>query len=157
MQEDVFGLQIAVHYARAMGGRQRPGDRPQVVKRSRGGQDTALSKLVGQGVAVEALEHDERHAVVAQAAVEHVGYVGVPDLRGQPAFQREAMGSRLLGGELDARKFERDLESVVRSLGSEDHAHSAASQHGRHAVASPESRPQSLFAGQERHRDRSQS
>ncbi len=80
-QEDVLGLEIAVHDAGAVGGGERrtdlAHDRQHLVERHRAACDALRERF-----ALEVVEHEVRHAVRRDVVVDHPDDVGVVELGG---------------------------------------------------------------------------
>ena len=88
-QHDVAGLQVAVHDARGVCGRQRLPDLPGVPDRPVDRQ-RAMGQPIGQRLAFEVLHHQEVDAVV-MADVEQRADAGMAECRDGPGLAREAL------------------------------------------------------------------
>ena len=88
-QEDVGGLQVAVHHARAVGRLQRRAHLPGHGERLAQGHP-ALAQPVRQALAAQVLHDEVRRAVFQAVEVHHLDDVGVAQLRGDLRLAAEA-------------------------------------------------------------------
>ena len=136
LQEDVLGLQIAVHETLRMRGAHGRADAPQDVQDFADGQGTSGAKALPQRLAFEQL-HDEKRATLAiEPEVVDADDVHVREAGGRPRLTAEAVGEIRRDDEVLTNQLYRNgaLERFVH--GRVDRPHSPAPQTAIEPVAS---------------------
>ena len=143
-QEDVLGLEVAVHEARVVRGLQR-GEQlePELDHALRG--ELLVAYRLGERVAFEQLEHEVERAIVLAPAVEHLHDARVVDGRGGARLAQEALGGHLRAREARVHQLQGDApvrELVLRHV---HRAHAAGAEQAFDPVFAGDLLPDALF------------
>ncbi len=143
-QEDVLGLDVPVHDARAVRRRERAHDGHQDLDRLRRREPVPPHHAIAQRLAVEQLLHDVRRSVVPLPDLEHRHDVGVMGHRRGPRLAPEARQHLRPLRQVRVEHLERDAPPDPGVLRLEDDAHAALADAAqqRELAADHHARPQ---------------
>jgi hypothetical protein len=142
LEQDVLGLEVAVHHAASVGEVERAGEEREQTQGLVEGQ-----LLLAREPGPQRLALDVGHHVVEQAVgrpgVEEREQVGMLQVRGGPDLAQEPLGADD-GGELGAQHLDGDLAVVLEVVGEVDGGHAAGTEFALEPVAVGEGRAQAF-------------
>ena len=132
--EDVRGLDVAVHEAFLVRGIERLGDLGEQLDGSLRLERAVLGDELGEVVALDVAHGEEEDAVLLSRLVDGDD-VRVVERGRDPRLAQEALAEALVLGELGGDHLEGDLAPEPRLLGAIDRAHSPSADEGLDPVA----------------------
>ena len=148
--EDVVGLQIAVHHALGVGARHRAHHRQEERSHLTQAEDPAPQPRL-ERLAAQELEHEVDRAVLVLAHVEHVDHVGVLELRCGPRLLEKAPHHLGIPGVLVVEDLHRDGALGPRVHARVDGGHSPGRHDAIEPVLAGHGGADALFGGEDGH------